>query len=177
MYHIMGGHVGDTGEFVKGPHPQGNIYNSKSDVIVGVLTRDPVLGEMITCDLEHMIDIDWSKTDPERQQTDAQEASFNEFKILFRLNEWKYVNGLTAVCDGANTPPCKTCSIIHNCWGCPLGTVCTLVPKWSGRRKLPELWAGLSSWTGRPFFSVHRSIHFDGMGRPTRHMDPGLKNL
>lgn len=62
----MGGHAGDIGEFVKGLHPQGNIYNYKGNMTVGVLPCDHVLGEMMTWDLEHMIDVKHFDVDLER---------------------------------------------------------------------------------------------------------------
>lgn len=71
---------------------------------VGILPRGPVPSEMMTWDLKHMLDVGQFNADLQRLQTVYQEASFNEFKIQVCLNEWKYLNGLMDVCDGANSP-------------------------------------------------------------------------
>jgi hypothetical protein len=57
LYRIMEGHVGNTGEFVKGPHPQGYIYDLIDNVTVGVLSLNPVSDEKMAWDIEHMLDI------------------------------------------------------------------------------------------------------------------------
>ena len=48
---------GDTREFVKGPHPQGYIYDSNGNVIVGLLPQGPIPCETMTWDMEHMLDV------------------------------------------------------------------------------------------------------------------------
>ena len=34
LYRVMGGHAGDAGEFILGPHPQGYVFDSNGNVTV-----------------------------------------------------------------------------------------------------------------------------------------------
>lgn len=104
LYRVMGGHAGDTGEFVLGPHPQGYIFDSNGNVTVGVLPRDPVPGEATTWDMEHVLDVQRFEVDEVRRGAVASEGSFNEIDVQVRLNEWKYVNGLMDARDGTSSP-------------------------------------------------------------------------
>lgn len=44
----MEGYASNTREFIKDLHPQGHIYDSHSNMIIGVLPREPDLGETMT---------------------------------------------------------------------------------------------------------------------------------
>src|SRR5665213_3516984 len=104
LYRVVGGHAGENGEYVEGPHPQGYIYDSNGNVTVGVLPREPVPGEETTWDVEHVLDTTSYENDPARQEAITKEASFNEMEVQTRMNEWKYVNGLVDLRDGASSP-------------------------------------------------------------------------
>jgi len=104
LYRVVGGHAGENGEYVEGPHPQGYIYDSNGNVTVGVLPREPVPGEETTWDVEHVLDTTSYENDPARQEAITKEASFNEMEVQTRMNEWKYVNGLMDLRDGASSP-------------------------------------------------------------------------
>ena len=104
LYRVMGGHAGDTGNYVQHAHPQGYIYDSNGNVTVGVLPREPVPGEATTWDVEHMLDVERFEVDGARREAVTNEASFNEIDVQIRLNEWKYVNELMDARDGSSSP-------------------------------------------------------------------------
>jgi hypothetical protein len=52
--------------------------------------------------MEPMLDVQSIKRDEKRQKNVIEEVLFNDKDIHAKLNEWKYVNGLTYVQDRAN---------------------------------------------------------------------------
>lgn len=135
-YRIMGGHVGDTWEFVKGPYHQGYIYDSNGNVAIGVLPRDPILGQTMTWDMENMLDVQNFQRYEERQKVINQEVVF---KTKIFMSSWTSGHTSTALWTfGIETIAliCKRCSAIPNCQGLPLGTTFALVHKRLGRCKL-----------------------------------------
>ena len=80
LYQIIWGYGGDIGEFIKGPHPQGYMYDTDGHVTVGILPYDPVLGKTTTWGIEHMLDV--QNFNASAGQTNiTQEASFNDKDI------------------------------------------------------------------------------------------------
>lgn len=63
----MGGHVGNTRKFIQNPDPQGYIYDANDNVTMGVLPREPVLGETRAWDMKYMLDIPNFECDEEKQ--------------------------------------------------------------------------------------------------------------
>lgn len=104
LYRVMGGHVGNTRKFIQNPDPQGYIYDANDNVTMGVLPREPVLGETRAWDMKYMLDIPNFECDEEKQADVVQVVLFNDKHIDVNLYEWKYVNGLMNIQDKANSP-------------------------------------------------------------------------
>lgn len=100
----MEGHAGDTGKCVLGPHPQGYIFDSDSNVTMRVLPREPILGEATAWDMDHTLEVTSFEADEGRWAAVATKSSFNKPDVQVRLNEWKYINNLIDVRDGASSP-------------------------------------------------------------------------
>ena len=65
---IMASHIGDIGEFVKGPHPQGYISGRNANMIMGILPRELIPNETITLHMEHLLDVQNFERNEERQK-------------------------------------------------------------------------------------------------------------
>ena len=63
----------------------------------------PILSEMTTWDMEHMLDVQSFEVNREWWEVVTQDVSFNDIDFHVRLNEWKYINNLMDVQDKGNS--------------------------------------------------------------------------